>query len=282
MQLKHPDTLLIASTSILYLLVSTGIWLWLGPAALVPCLTLLLVVVLGLQLHLHRVREQQDASQLRQIQALVSLHQLIPFKSVSPWMTGWAATPEFAATMYDIVRERKPRNVLELGSGASSVIVAAALNQNGEGHLVSIDQDADYAAQTRSLLERHGLSHRAEVYHAPLVQTELEDTRWIWYDTSRFPADALFDMLIIDGPHRELQKMARYPALPLLMDRLTANAVIVLDDASRKDEKRAVERWQSRFDGLNVRYLDSKKGTAVLSRSSEDEREVRRTAAVNV
>lgn len=267
MQLKHPDTLLLAVMGSLYLVGTVGFWLWLGSAGWIPALTALLLLVGGLQLHLHRVREQQDAHQLRQIQAITALHQLIPFEAMSPWMTGWAATPEFAATLYDMVRDQKPLTIVELGSGASSVVIAAALEQNGVGRLVSIDQDSNYAAQTRASLDRQGLSHRADVVHAPLVDVRINEQTWLWYDVEKIPFDAAIDLLVIDGPHRELQKMARYPAIPLMIDRLSPDAVVVLDDAGRKDERRALQRWASEYDDLNVRFLSSQKGTAVLTRS---------------
>lgn len=267
MQLKHPDTLLLAVMGSLYLVGTVGFWLWLGSAGWIPALSVLLVLVGGLQLHLHRVREQQDAHQLRQIQAITALHQLIPFEAISPWMTGWAATPEFAATLYDMVREQKPLTVVELGSGASTVVMAAALEQNGVGRLVSVDQDSKYAAQTRASLDRHGLSHRAEVVHAPLADVRINEQTWLWYDVENIPFDAAIDLLVIDGPHRELQKMARYPAIPLMIDRLSPDAVIVLDDADRKDEQRALQRWASEYDNLNVRFLSSMKGTAIITRT---------------
>lgn len=269
MQLKHPDTFLLVVLGGLYLVAAMGFWLWLDTAGWVPSLTLLLILLGGLQLHLHRVRESQDAHQLRQIQAITALHQLIPFKAVSPWMTGWAATPEFAATLYDIVRDRKPKVVLELGSGASTVIVAAALEQNGGGRLISIDQDADYAAQTRAAVERHGLSRTAQVVHSPLTEASVDGETWLWYDMQTIPSADPIDLLIVDGPHRELQKMARYPAIPLLIGRLSAQAVIVLDDAERKDERLAVQRWTSEYDGFEVRFLSSRKGTAILTRTAE-------------
>lgn len=269
MQLKHPDTLLLVVMGVLYLVLATGFWLWLGPAGWVPSLGILLVLVGGLQLHLHRVRENQDAHQLRQIQAITALHQLIPFDAVSPWMTGWAATPEFAATLYDIVRERKPQTVVELGSGASTVILAAALEQNGSGRLISVDQDEEYAAQTRAALDRQGLSHRAQVVHAPLAERHINSDTWLWYDIGSIPLNDPIDLLIVDGPHRELQKMARYPAIPLLIDKLAYDAVVVLDDAERKDERRSIQRWMSEYGNFSVRFLNSKKGTAILARSSD-------------
>ncbi len=266
-QFKHADTFLLAAAVVAFAAMAIGLWLWLEAAAIVPLTTLLLAVVLALLLHQFRVRERQDTYQLRQFQALLTLYALIPFRSVPPAFTGWAATPEFAVTLYEFVRNRRPNLVLELGSGASSVVMAAALEQNGSGRLVSIEQDREYAEKTRNALDRQGLAERAEVVHAPITSVALDDGNWKWYDLDAVPTDAPIDLLVIDGPHRELQKMARYPALPILFDRLASDAVIVVDDAHRKDERRAMSRWTSEFDGLEVEMRDSPKGTAVIRRA---------------
>lgn len=266
-QFKHTDTFLLVAATVAFVAIALGFWLWLEAAAIVPLTTLLLAAVLALLLHQFRVRERQDTYQLRQFQALLTLYALIPFRSAPPTFTGWAATPEFAVTLYEFVRSRRPNLVLELGSGASSVVMAAALEQNGSGRLVSIEQDRDYAEKTRNALDRQGLAERAEVVHAPIGSVALDDGNWKWYDLEAVPTDAPIDLLVIDGPHRELQKMARYPALPILFDRLASDAFIVVDDAHRKDERRAIDRWTSEFDGLAVEMRDSPKGTAVIRRA---------------
>lgn len=267
MPFKHADTYFLVAATVAFAALALGLWLWLDAAAIVPISTLLLAAVLALLLHQFRLREGQDTHQLRQIQAFLTLYALIPFRSAPPAFTGWAATPEFAVTLYETVRSRRPRLVLELGSGASSVVMAAALEQNGSGRLVSVDQDRTYAERTRDALDRQGLAERAEVVHAPIRSIDLDGMRWKWYALSALPKDGPIDLLVIDGPHRELQKMARYPALPVLFDRLASDAVIVVDDANRKDERRAIDRWAAEFDGLEVKVHDSLKGTAVITRA---------------
>ena len=266
MQLKYPDTSLIALLAAAYGILGAALWEWIGPGATVPLLVVLLVLIAGLQLHLFRVREMQDVHQLRQIQALFSLYKLIPFEAAPPLLTGWAATPEFALTLYELVRDRRPDRIVELGSGASSIVMAAALRENGNGHLICVDQDPDYTERTRRELARQGLGAAVEVIHAPIVRTSIDGKSRLWYDREAIPSDGEIDLLVIDGPHRELQREARYPALPVFFARLADDAVIVLDDAHRRDEKASVNKWMETFSGLTVEYRDSPKGTAILRR----------------
>ena len=44
--------------------------------------------------------------------------------------------------------------------------------------------------------------------------------------------------------------IARYPAVPVLLDRLSSTAAVVLDDMVRQDEQEVVRRWTSTVTGL--------------------------------
>lgn len=268
MHLKYQDTYLLIASGLIYLLLATGLWSWLGTGALVPLLTVLIVGLGALQLHLFRTRELQDTHLLRQVQALFSLYNLLEFRAQAPWFTGWAATPELAARLYQLVRDEEPELVVELGSGASSVVIAAALEQNGTGQLISIEQNEEFAARTRTELERQSLSRRARVEVAPIKKITVNGTECLWYDRDRIPNAGPIDVLVVDGPHRELQKMARFPALPLLFDLLAPDATIVLDDADRKDERRAVRKWLETFSGLEAEFIPTSKGLAIIRRTA--------------
>lgn len=268
MHLKHEDTRLILVVTALFIALAVILGEVLGAASIPLTLGLAVMVLMGLLLHLYRARQQEDAAQLRQVQALLTLYTQIPLRGPLPWMTGWAATPELATTLYELVRTHRPRRVVELGSGASTLVIAYALEQNGEGQLLSLDQDATYGAATARQLAAHGLEAHATVVHAPLVEVPLEGKTWTWYDPQQLPQEGPVDLLVVDGPHRELQQMARYPALPMLAGRLSPRAVVVLDDAHRKDERRIAETWAHRFKGMELTFLDSPKGTAILRRTA--------------
>jgi hypothetical protein len=72
------------------------------------------------------------------------------------------------------------------------------------------------------------------------------------------------DMLIVDGPPKHTQKWARYPALPLLVERLGSKALILCDDADRRDERETVDRWLHEFPCLHQEHLETEKGALLL------------------
>ena len=267
MQLKRTDSRLVLGLVLLFIVVTVAVWWLVGPSvALLVGLGLALLLILGMQLHLYRVGQAEAEQRLRHVQALLSLFSLNEYRAPLPPLTGWAASAELAATVYALVRAERPERVVELGSGASTLVIAYALEQNGRGRVTSLDHDETYAASTARTLERHGLTAWGRVLHAPLVDVRLEGERWPWYDLSRLPDEGPIDLLVIDGPPKELRAMARYPAVPLLFDRLSPTAVVVLDDAYRKDERKAVARWREALGPFDLEVVPSPKGTAVLRR----------------
>lgn len=270
LRFRHADTRLLLVFVLAYAAVVAGVGAW-WPAAVAPAAVgAALLLVAGLQLHLHRTRQSDDVAQLEHLQAIVWLTEHLQPRCALPPLTRWAATPQLAAELVARVEAVRPAVVLEAGSGASTLVVAYALERLGAGRVVSLEAEADYAEATRALLARHGLAHRARVLHAPLRDVTLDGTTWRWYDPAVL-ADALadvdaVDLLVVDGPPRETQRLARWPALPLLADCLAPHAVVVLDDADRPDERAVVERWRAAWPAFAVRHVASAKGVAVLER----------------
>ena len=181
-----------------------------------------------------------------------------------PATSGWAVSADFLVEIVRHVQSTGPLNVLELGSGTSSVVIAACLRRGGGGRLTSLEHQPAYAEQTRRELSAQGLDAFATVLDAPLVDVTLERGAWRWYDLSNVSPSERFDVLLVDGPPADTGPLARYPALPLLLTRLSPTAKILVDDGDRADEREMVARWQDETPGLEVRYLSLAKGAYVI------------------
>jgi predicted O-methyltransferase YrrM len=147
------------------------------------------------------------------------------------------------------------------------VILAYACRAVGAGRVVSLEHDARFAAATRKMLEERGLSKWAEVRDAPLSEVGVGDSTWRWYDPASLP-DGPFDLVLVDGPPGGTGPEARYPAVPMLFDRLADDALVVLDDARRADERAIGERWAAEFDGFSLEWLPHDHGTLLLRRGA--------------
>ena len=74
------------------------------------------------------------------------------------------------------------------------------------------------------------------------------------------------ELLIVDGPPREIFRMARYPALPMLYEYLSEACTVVLDDVSRNDEKEIIKRWLELYPEFKIEYIREGHGIAMLTR----------------
>ena len=76
-------------------------------------------------------------------------------------------------------------------------------------------------------------------------------------------------MLVIDGPPGFIQKHSRFPALPLLFDKMADQSIIFMDDAAREDEKEIVSMWLEMNDGISHEYIETERGCSVFNIDKE-------------
>jgi predicted O-methyltransferase YrrM len=179
-----------------------------------------------------------------------------------PYTTDWSASPDFLKLIVEHCLEHKPATIVECSSGLTTLMLARCCELNAKGELFSLENGAEYAAKTRGHLARYALGE-AVVLDAPLIPYEIDGTTYQWYATDTLPERDI-EMLVIDGPPGFIQKHSRYPALPLLGDRLADGCVIFLDDAARADEQEIVRRWLARFPQLEHHYVACERGCSVL------------------
>jgi len=240
--------------------------LWLSTA-------LTIIGVLTIVLRFRREYFEHQRSQFRELLRIIDSYER-PLAMIAPRLPlpelrvpgAWVATPDFAGLLATTILERKPRVIVELGSGASTLVMAYALQELGSGEIFSLDHDAAFAAETTSRIEEHGLRQFATVIHAPIKRYPLNGESWPWYDDASFATLPEIDMLVVDGPPEALRPMARYPALPLLKEKLSKRCLIILDDSIRPSERNIVNRWIAEDCSFSSHYLETQKGTFVLTR----------------
>ena len=171
--------------------------------------------------------------------------QLVTVEDPMPGFGSWAATAPAVLGMVDHVLSDAHREiVLECGSGSSTIWLAAAFRKRGHGHVVALEHDPGFAEETRRRLAVHGLSAWATVLDTPLVeQTTPDGVTRPWYAIDGAALPERVDILFVDGPPGNTSPLARYPAWPLLGDRMAMDALVVLDDTHRAEERRIRDRW---------------------------------------
>lgn len=191
------------------------------------------------------------ARHIRQTEALIQLYERVQPRAAMPSSGGWALDPTGVLTLLEVVRQRRPELVLELGSGTSTLWLGYVLQQLGSGRVVAIDHEERFAELTRANVAAHGLGDVVEVRVAGLVDPGLPEHETFWYDHAAMADLRDIDLLVVDGPPKATGPKARYPAVPKLAGQLRDHAVVALDDATRPDEREVWNRWLEEVGGLD-------------------------------
>ncbi|WP_336960765.1 class I SAM-dependent methyltransferase [Sphingobium aquiterrae] len=165
-----------------------------------------------------------------------------------PHLGSWKADTYLLHRIVDEIEVRQPKNVVELGSGVTSLVIAKALSLHGGGHLYSYDQYEPFVEQMGIWLAEHHLS--ASFSHAPL---NFRDQAWpgLWYALHDLPQT--IDLLVIDGPPWSIHPFTRGMA-ERLFERIAPGGLIMLDDAARPGERYVARRWRKTWRDFEFKF----------------------------
>ena len=178
-----------------------------------------------------------------------------------PFLGSWKADTGLLTLVADHIIEHRPGLVVEFGTGASTLIIAKALEKAGRGRLISFEQHADFVEATRKWLAEHGLE--ADVRAVPLARSP---GGWpgLWYDHGPLP-DGI-DLMLIDGPPWTIHPLTR-GAAATLFDHIAPGGTVMLDDAARPGERIVARRWRKARPDFAFRlWKGGSKGTLIGTR----------------
>ena len=201
--------------------------------------------------------KRELSHQYHQIESLEQLLPLLKLTSPLPPSRGWAASPDFLLTLANIVKREKPKLMVELGSGVSTLVAA----KSGAKKIISLDHSLEFGGATRTMLKEHRVSG-VEIRISELTEYPSGHQ---WYSPEALKGIKNIDILVIDGPPSSINKDARYPALQNFLPLLSKKAIIILDDASREDEARLAKDFADALPGHVLTVLHHEKGTAIIS-----------------
>jgi predicted O-methyltransferase YrrM len=182
---------------------------------------------------------------------------LLDLSAPIPSTRSWAASPDVLLTLLDLAKSAKPSQILDLGSGMSTLVLAKSSPQ---AKIISIDNSEEFAGKTRKLLDAHGVTN-VDLRVAPLTP---HASGVDWYDLSQLSDVSNIDLLFIDGPPGSKNPKARHPAIAECASKLSPRAIIVIDDAGRDGEKDMAHEFAKALPSHTLEFLSHEKGTAVL------------------
>jgi predicted O-methyltransferase YrrM len=157
---------------------------------------------------------------------------------------GWTLAADALRMIDALVRELRPKHVIEFGAGLSTKVLARACQQMGAACAISsIDHDPEFGvSDTRKYVEStKNLTLSSQI--APLVARDYGGKllpTYLW-DKARLASTAPADLVLIDGPPVDLG--GREGVLYQVMESCRPGTIVLLDDAARKAEKAALAHW---------------------------------------
>ena len=173
-------------------------------------------------------------------------------KSFSPGR--WAVGYQYLYAVYRILNEAKPKNILELGLGQSTKMLAqyAQTNSNIKHFIVEHDKNwIEFFTNEFELPE-----------NSNIIQLELENRKFkedaevlCYKDFFKALKNRRFDFISIDAPFGGNAKIyARIDVLKILPQCLSDNFILVIDDYNRKGEKNMVVEMEKVLQGNSIKY----------------------------
>jgi hypothetical protein len=116
------------------------------------------------------------------------------------YWNGWPIEKEFAKYLIYTIVTNKPLNIVELGSGTSSLIILKTLKKLGcKYRLTSVDSDKIFLEKTKNLLLAEDVydEDNVKLIFAPIKELILGEEKYKWYDRDKLNFD--FDKIDSKG-----------------------------------------------------------------------------------
>lgn len=169
---------------------------------------------------------------------------------VQAWGNEWSVDGAMLACVTELAAGKR---VLELGSGLSSLAMAAA---GAEVH--AVEHLPEWSQKVRDVADKCGFS--LTVYDVDLAAYD----HGTWYDLSITPAIP-FDLVIIDGPPRSVGNRA------IAYQQLNLNDVIVVvDDMNDLKQRRSLDDWSASIGRTPVILGQSLRQFAVVPKAEQE------------
>jgi len=137
--------------------------------------------------------------------------------------------------LWNAVRKKNPKVILEFGSGWSTYVIANALAANAvqgsNGFLYSLDHMEEWANITNDTMPE-GLKKYCKIIYSPVKENEYDGTKG--YIFSNIP-DIIPNMVFLDGPSAKNERCAAFDLL-YMEDRFPDDFYLIIDKRHKNTE----------------------------------------------
>ena len=199
------------------------------------------------------ISQATNKSTLKDIHAYLLIQDLVRFPEYFAITNSSLRFHTLAVILNDILINNR-RQIIEFGSGISTLAIANLIKKNKlECNFISVEDNEEWFQYLKSFLTRNDLQKYVNIIFAPLKKNSLALENNLWYSDevlqNNISSDFKFSLAIIDGPAAWKPKirLSRYPAVPYLVNILSEESSIYLDDTNRKGEKEIMSLWNQKY-----------------------------------
>jgi hypothetical protein len=245
------------------ILIGVALLLTEGALRLPIVLTYLSIMIFLLIIKADLDRRIADQSAIEQLRSELTAHRettsVIGYlnsvlePSVPIWYSrayqGYTISPEMLAEVFNRIVKEKPRAILEIGSGLSTLVASYAVQKNGFGQVVSWDVVEPRASRVRELLDSHDQkSHVKVVSLSPFDKQDASDE--ILWDDGHAPEK--IDFLIVDATSDSSKNPEHMKAVETVKPMLAIGCTIFIHDSFEARDREAVAEWMSEIRELSL------------------------------
>ena len=207
----------------------------------------------------HHLKKSDDIYSMAILQPLLVEYPYLPFN-------GGALRPICIAYILNEIIINQRQNILEFGSGLSTIIMARLIKKNKlNTKIVTVEHNEGWAKILKKYLEDENLLQFVNIVRADLKEVKTTFGTVYWYDYYKVLntiKGMKFDLIIIDGPPANNPKIkySRLPALEKLKDNFNSDFCLVLDDVNRKGEQELVDFYKERNTDANYTVISGTLG----------------------
>ena len=162
---------------------------------------------------------------------------------VSSWGNRWSAQHEFLDACLKAVRQTSGP-VLECGSGLSTLLLGTVAQSRGI-QMWTLENEPKWAAETQDYLRKYRI-HAVTMSLAPLRSFGDFD----WYSLPSLQTiPGKISLAICDGPPGATTRGGRMGLVPVMLEKLRPDCIILLDDGARPEELGIAGRWAQMLNG---------------------------------
>ena len=161
-----------------------------------------------------------------------------------------AANYSLLYLLASLIRETRPKRILELGCGQSTILISRLCDKFEIEAFVSLDADPDWTSRIAML------APNANIRALPLTQRRFLGRTFMGFDPSSLKGSK-FDFMLVDGPFGQGVVLSRFTAVEIAAAHLDEEFIVVFDDAERFGERRTIRKFEAMLGARNQKVLRS-------------------------